>query len=87
MIKPCPNFHIDRKILHLGVCAQMSISIMNVFVTFRGLRFVSNIYWSLLLPLKSRYVTVTSYIRGDWLNCTVALSQGLVPANDIHPKF
>ena len=48
MIKPCPNFYTDRKILHLGVCAQMSISIMNVFVTFRGLRFVSNIYWSKL---------------------------------------
>ena len=64
MIKPCPNVYIDRKILHLWVCTQMSISTVNVFVTSRGLRFVSKIYGFSVVPLNSRYVTMTSYLRG-----------------------
>ena len=64
MSNPCPDVYIDRKILHLGVCAQMSISIVNAFVTSRGLRFVSYIQGFLIVSLNSRYVTVVSYIRG-----------------------
>ena len=64
MLNPCPNVYIDRKILHLGVYAQMSISIVNAFVTFRTLRFVSHIQGFLIVPMNSHYVTVTSYIRG-----------------------
>ena len=64
MSNPCPDVYIDRKILHLGVCEQMSISIVNAFVTSRGLRFVSYIQGFLIASLNSRYVTVVSYIRG-----------------------
>ena len=64
MLNPCPNAYIDRKISHLGVYARMSISILNAFVTYRGLRFVSHIQEFLIVPLNSRYVTMTSYIRG-----------------------
>ena len=64
MSNPCPDVYIDRKILHLGVCEQMSISIVNAFVTSRGLRFVSYIQGFLIVSLNSRYVTVVSYIRG-----------------------
>ena len=64
MSNPCPDVYIDRKILHLGVCAQMSISIVNAFVTSRGLRFVSYIQGFLIVPLNSCYVTMASYIRG-----------------------
>ena len=42
----------------------MSISIVNAFVTSRGLRFVSYIQGFLIVPLNSRYVTMASYIRG-----------------------
>ena len=64
MSNPCPDVYIDRKILHLGVCAQMSILIVNAFVTSRGLRFVSYIQGFLIVPLNSCYVTMASYIRG-----------------------
>ena len=64
MLNLCPNIYIDHKILHLGVCAQMSISIVNAFVTSRGLRFVSYIHGFLIVSLNSRYVTMASYIRG-----------------------
>ena len=64
MSNPCPDVYIDRKILHLGVCEQMSTSIVNAFVTSRGLRFVSYIQGFLIVSLNSRYVTVVSYIRG-----------------------
>ena len=64
MSNPCPDVYIDRKILRLGVCAQMLISIVNAFVTSRGLRFVSYIQGFLIVSLNSRYVTVVSYIRG-----------------------
>ena len=64
MLNPCPNVYIDRKILHLGVCTQMSILNVNAFVTSRGLRFVSYIQEFLIVPLNSRYVTLASYIRG-----------------------
>ena len=64
MSNPCPDVYIDRRILHLGVCEQMSISIVNAFVTSRGLRFVSYIQGFLIVSLNSRYVTVVSYIRG-----------------------
>ena len=64
MSNPCPDFYVDRKILHLGVCAQMSISIVHAFVTSRGLRFVSYIQGFLIVSLNSCYVTMASYIRG-----------------------
>ena len=64
MSNPCPDVYIDRKILHLVVCAQMSKSIVNAVVTSRGLRFVSYIQGFLIVPLNSRYVTIASYIRG-----------------------
>ena len=63
MLNPCPNVYIDRKILHLGVCAQMSISIVNAFVTSRGLKLASCNLEFLIVPLNSRYVTMTSYVR------------------------
>ena len=37
----CSDVDINRKTLHLEVCPQMSISIVNAFVTSRGLRFLS----------------------------------------------
>ena len=64
MLNPCPNAYIDRKISHLGVYARMSISILNAFVTFRGLRFVSHIQEFLIVPLNSRYVIMTSLYKG-----------------------
>ena len=64
MSNPCPDVYIDRKILHLGVCSQMSISIVNAFATSRGLRFVSYIKGFLIVSLNSRYVTMARYIRG-----------------------
>ena len=64
MLNPCPRVYIDRKFLHLGVCAQMSMWIVNAFVTSRGLRFVSYIQGFLIVPLNDRYVTMTSHIRG-----------------------
>ena len=67
MSNPCPDVYIDRKILHLGVCAQMSISIVNAFVTSRGLRFVSYIQGFLIVSLNSRYVTMASYRRGCFI--------------------
>ena len=67
MSNPYPDVYIDRKILHLGVCAQMSISIVNAFVTSRGLRFVSYIQGFLIVSLNSRYVTMASYRRGCFI--------------------
>ena len=64
MLNPCPNVYIDRNILRLGICAQMLISIVNAFVTSRGLTFVSYIQGFFIVPLNSRYVTMASYIRG-----------------------
>ena len=64
MLNLCPHVYIDRKILHQGVCAQMSISIVNAFITSKGLRCVSYIQGFLIVPLNSRYVTMTSYITG-----------------------
>ena len=64
MLNPCPNAYIDRKISHLGVYARMSISILNAFVTFRGLRFVFHIQEFLIVPLNSRYVIMTSLYKG-----------------------
>ena len=64
MSNPCPDVYIDRKILHLRVCEQMSISIVNAVVTSRGLGFVSCIQGFLIVSLNSRYVTMASSIRG-----------------------
>ena len=42
MLNLCPNVYTDGKMLHLGVCVQMLISIVNIaFVASRGLRFLS----------------------------------------------
>ena len=42
MLNLCPNVYNDGKMLHLGVCVQMLISIVNIaFVTSKGLRFLS----------------------------------------------
>ena len=68
MSNPCPDVYIDRKILRLGVCAQMLISIVNAFVTSRGLRFVSYIQGFLIVSLNSRHVTIASYIRWCFVN-------------------
>ena len=43
MLNPCPNVYTDGRTLHLGVCAQMLISIVNAFVASSGLRLVSYI--------------------------------------------
>ena len=64
MLNPCPHVYIELKILHLGVCVQMSISIVNAFVTFRGFRFVSYIQGILIVPPNSCYIIMKNYIRG-----------------------
>ena len=46
-----------------GLRADVDID-RECFVTSRGLRFVSNIQGFLIVPLKSSYITMTSYMRG-----------------------